>query len=200
MDEIDFSILDMLDIKDIQVACKHADLEILLKPIKDHPDFYKKYVKQLGSNRPDKKSSIVKLYMPRIAFDLFQKGDVTYKGVIVQILENYKSKFEEAMTEYIKPPIDIEEIKAYNAEQLVELYFKIVDVSATDAPIDFYFMMQNPLLREYGKRWLIFNERTTGCASGKKRPGSLTGKSEGSHYGRKRVCGWTKGRQGRLCL
>lgn len=141
MDEIDFSILDMLDIKDIQVACKHADLEILLKPIKDHPDFYKKYVKQLGSNRPDKKSSIVKLYMPRIAFDLFQKGDVTYKGVIVQILENYKSKFEEAMTEYIKPPIDIEEIKAYNAEQLVELYFKIVDVSATDAPIDFYFMM-----------------------------------------------------------
>ena len=34
MDEIDFSILDMLDIKDIQVACKHADLEILLKPIK----------------------------------------------------------------------------------------------------------------------------------------------------------------------
>ncbi len=85
MGEIDFSILDMLDIKDIQIACKHADIEILLKPIKDRPDFYKKYVKQLGSNRPDKKSSVVKLYMPRIAFDLFRKGDVTYKGVITSI-------------------------------------------------------------------------------------------------------------------
>lgn len=141
MGEIDFSILDMLDIKDIQIACKHADIEILLKPIKDRPDFYKKYVKQLGSNRPDKKSSVVKLYMPRIAFDLFQKEDATYKGVIVCLLENYKSKFEEALTEYIEPSISNKELKAYNAEQLVELYFKVVDVSSTDVPVDFYFMM-----------------------------------------------------------
>lgn len=141
MGEIDFSILDMLDIKDIQIACKHADIEILLKPIKDRPDFYKKYVKQLGSNRPDKKSSVVKLYMPRIAFDLFQKGDATYKGVIVCLLENYKIKFEEALTEYIEPSISNKELKAYNAEQLVELYFKVVDVSSTDVPVDFYFMM-----------------------------------------------------------
>ena len=28
--------------------------------------------------------------------------------------------------------------------------------------------MPNPLLREYGKRWLIFYERTAGCASGNK--------------------------------
>lgn len=141
MDEINFSILDMLDIKDIQIVCKHADIEILLKPIKDRPDFYKKYVKQLGSNRPNKKSSIVKLYMPRIAFDLFQKGDATYKGVIVCILENYKSKFEEALTEYIKPSISNKELKAYNAEQLVELYFKVVDVLSTEVPVDFYFVM-----------------------------------------------------------
>ena len=141
MDEINFSILDMLDIKDIQIVCKHADIEILLKPIKDRPAFYKKYVKQLGSNRPNKKSSIVKLYMPRIAFDLFQKGDATYKGVIVCILENYKSKFEEALTEYIKPSISNKELKAYNAEQLVELYFKVVDVLSTEVPVDFYFVM-----------------------------------------------------------
>lgn len=141
MDEINFSILDMLDIKDIQIVCKHADIEILLKPIKDRPDFYKKYVKQLGSNRPNKKSSIVKLYMPRIAFDLFQKGDATYKGVIVCILENYKSKFEEVLTEYIKPSISNKELKAYNAEQLVELYFKVVDVLSTEVPVDFYFVM-----------------------------------------------------------
>lgn len=141
MDEINFSILDMLDIKDIQIVCKHADIEILLKPIKERPDFYKKYVKQLGSNRPNKKSSIVKLYMPRIAFDLFQKGDATYKGVIVCILENYKSKFEEALTEYIKPSISNKELKAYNAEQLVELYFKVVDVLSTEVPVDFYFVM-----------------------------------------------------------
>ena len=81
MGEIDFSILDKLDIRDIQIACKNADIEILLKPIKERPDFYKKYVKQLGSNRPDKKSSLVRLYMPRIAFDLYQKGDETYKGL-----------------------------------------------------------------------------------------------------------------------
>ena len=135
MDEIDFSILDMLDIKDIQIACKYADIEILLKPIKDRPDFYKKYVKQLGSNRTDKKSSVVKLYMPRIAFDLFQKEDATYKGVIVCLLENYKSKFEEVLTEYIEPSISNKELKAYNAEQLVELYFKVVDVSSTNVPV-----------------------------------------------------------------
>ena len=33
MGEIDFSILDMLDIKDIQIACKHADIEALVDTI-----------------------------------------------------------------------------------------------------------------------------------------------------------------------
>lgn len=141
MGEIDFSILDKLDIRDIQIACKNADIEILLKPIKERPDFYKKYVKQLGSNRPDKKSSLVRLYMPRIAFDLYQKGDETYKGVIALLLENYKINFEKALTECIEPPVSIEMLKTYDDLQLVELFFKVVDVSVTDISIEFYFMM-----------------------------------------------------------
>lgn len=141
MSEASCSILDMLDIKDIQVACKHADIEILLKPIKERPDFYKKYVKQLGSSRPDKKSSIVKLYMPKIAFDLFQKGDEAYIGIMSIILENFKSNFEKALTECIEPPVSNQQLKEYDVSKLVELYFKVVDVSVTDVPADFYFLM-----------------------------------------------------------
>lgn len=141
MSETNYNMLDILNIKDIQVACKHADIEVLLKPIRERPDFYKKYVKQLGSSRPDKKSSIVKLYMPKIAFDLYQKGDEAYIGIMVIILGNFKSNFEKALTECIEPPVSNQQLKEYNVSQLVELYFKVVDVSVTDVPVDLYFMM-----------------------------------------------------------
>ena len=44
--------------------------------MKDDPKRYEKYVKRLG--RLDKKSSLVKSMLPKIARDLYLKGDERY--------------------------------------------------------------------------------------------------------------------------
>lgn len=149
--EINFELLDLFNEEEINTVCKNADLTLFLTPIKDKR--YSKYAKKLG--RLEKKSVLVQKLLPGIAFNLYKKGDELFKAAIATQLDIYKKKFKEKFTEAIskcmKPALCIDEIKAYNTKTMAELYFKILDISATDISVDLFFIflkLQDVMIEE----------------------------------------------------
>ena len=107
-------LLELLNEKELLIACKYADMEILLEPMKDDPKRYEKYVKRLG--RLDKKSSLVKNMLPKIARDLYLKGDGRYCSALSYVLNGLKTIFETACSAC--DDIDISQIVQYDEEKL----------------------------------------------------------------------------------
>lgn len=134
--EINFELLDLFNEEEINTVCKNADLTLFLIRIKDKR--YIKYAKKLG--RLDKKSALVQKLLPGIAFNLFKKGEEPFRAAIATQLDTYREKFGEAISKCMKPAICVDDIKAYNTKEMAELYFKILDVSATDISIDMFFI------------------------------------------------------------
>lgn len=134
--EINFELLDLFNEEEINTVCKNADITLFLVPIKDKR--YTKYAKTLG--RLDKKSALVQKLLPGIAFNLFKKGEEPFKAAIATQLDIYREKFGEAISKCMEPAICVDDIKAYNTKEMAELYFKILDISATDISIDLFFI------------------------------------------------------------
>lgn len=134
--EINFELLDLFNEEEINTVCKNADLTLFLIPIKDKR--YTKYAKKLG--RLDKKSALVQKLLPRIAFNLFKKGEEPFKAAIATQLDTYREKFGEAISKCMEPALCVDDIKTYNTKEIAELYFKILDISSTDISIDLFFI------------------------------------------------------------
>ena len=137
--EISLELLDLFNEEEINTVCKNADLTLFLIPIKDKR--YTKYAKTLG--RLDKKSALVQKLLPGIAFNLFKKGEEPFKTAIATQLDAYRKKLGEAISKCMDPAICVDDIKAYNTKEMAELYFKILDISATDISIDLFFIFLN---------------------------------------------------------
>ena len=145
--EINFGLLDLFNEEEINTVCKNVDLTLFLIPIKDKQ--YTKYAKKLG--RLDKKSALVQKVLPRIAFNLYKKGEEPFRMVIATQLDGYREKFIEVISKCVKPPICVDDIKKYNAKAMADLYFKILDISATDISVDLFFIflkLQNITIEE----------------------------------------------------
>ncbi|MCI8564422.1 MAG: hypothetical protein HFH69_13090 [Lachnospiraceae bacterium] len=134
--EINFELLDLFNEEEIYTVCKNADLTLFLMLIKDKR--YIKYAKTLG--RLDKKSALVQKLLPRIAFNLFKKGEEPFKTAIATQLDTYKEKFGEAISKCMEHALCVDNINAYNTKEMAELYFKILDISTTDIPTDLFFI------------------------------------------------------------
>ena len=134
--EINFELLTLFNEEEIKIVCKNADLTLFLMPIKDKR--YAKYAKNLG--RLDKKSALVQKLLPRIAFDLYKKGEEPFKVAIATQLDIYRKKFVKAISKCMKPALCVNDIKEYNIKEMAELYFKILDILATDISIDLFFI------------------------------------------------------------
>lgn len=133
---INFELLELLDEEEISIVCKNADLALFLIPIKDKR--YTKYAKKLG--RLDKKSALVQSFLPGIAFNLYKKGEEPFRAAVATQLECFRDKFFEATTNCMEPSVSIDEIKAYNANDLAEFYFRIVEISVTDVSVEMFFV------------------------------------------------------------
>lgn len=129
-------LLELFSEKELLIACKHADMEILLEPMKDDPKRYEKYVKKLG--RLDKKSLVVKNMLPQIARDLYLKGDERYCSALSSALNSLKTIFETACSACDE--IDISQIVQYDEEKLIYLYKVISDNSLEGLPFELYII------------------------------------------------------------
>ena len=134
--EINFELLELFSEEEINTVCKNADLTLFLIPIKDKR--YAKYAKTLG--RLDKKSALVQKLLPGIAFNLYKKGEGSFRAAIATQLDGYRKKFVEAISKCIEPPIGVDDIKEYDAKAVADLYFKILDISATEISVDLFFV------------------------------------------------------------
>ncbi len=134
--EISLELLDLFNEEEINTVCKNADITLFLIPIKDKR--YAKYAKTLG--RLDKKSALVQKLLPRIAFNLYKKGEEPFRAAIATQLDGYREKFVAAISKCIEPPIGVDDIKEYDAKAVADLYFKILDISATDISVDLFFV------------------------------------------------------------
>lgn len=135
-EDVNFELLDLFDDNEINIVCKNADLTTFLALIKNKR--YEKYSKKLG--RLDKKSALVQKFLPKIAFDLYKKNEESFRKAIVSILQNYKYKFLQTITEYMEPPIGIEEINEYTYEQIADFYFKFQKVYTSEVPEDLFYI------------------------------------------------------------
>ena len=135
---VDRSLIEDLTDGEIQEICKFADLDLLLTPMKAHPEFYKKYTKSLG--RLDKKSALVQKLLPKYAFDLFEKGDEKYIEAISLTAKNLKDNFVNHLAESIAPPTTIEEVKKYSLDEYEMLYKKVLDISVSEVSFEMFFV------------------------------------------------------------
>ena len=129
-------LLELLSEKELLIACKYADMEILLEPMKDDPKRYEKYVKRLG--RLDKKSSLVKSMLPKIARDLYLKGDERYCSALGYVLNGLKTIFETACSAC--DDIDNSQIAQDDEEKLIHLYKEVSDNSLEGLPFELYIV------------------------------------------------------------
>ena len=142
MNVIKSDLLELLDEKEILVACKYADLDIFLAPMKRNSKKYMKYSKNFG--RLDKKSQLVRKMMPKIACDLYLKGDDEYITAMSGALSSLKRLFKSACEKYEE--IDLEKINEYDTEKLFWLYEVISKDSLSDLSYDLYIVF----LKLYG--------------------------------------------------
>lgn len=134
--EINFELLDLFSKEEIKTVCKNVDLTLFLTPIKDKR--YTKYARKLG--RLDKKSVLVQKFLPGIAFNLYKKGEEPFRAVIATQLDGYRKKFVEVISKCMEPPISVDDIKEYDAKAVADLYFKILDISATHISVELFFV------------------------------------------------------------
>lgn len=129
-------LLELLDEKELQIVCKNADMEIFLAPMKKNPKLYVKYTKNLG--RLDKKSPLVKKFMPKYACDLYLKGDEEYCSAFGFALSGLKKIFEDACEEC--DGVDISLVKEYDIDNLVKMFEKISKVLTIEVSCELYIV------------------------------------------------------------
>ena len=88
----------------------------------------------------NKKSALVQKLLPRIAFNLYKKGEEPFRIAIATQLDVYREKFVEVISKCVEPPISVDNIKEYDAKAVADLYFKIWDISAMDISVDLFFV------------------------------------------------------------
>lgn len=136
MSNINFKELDLFDDDEINTVCENADLNMFLAPIKNKR--YEKYSKRLG--RLDKKSALVQMMLPKMAFNLYKKNEEPFKAAVVLILQEYKEKFLQAISECMKPSVEIDEIVKYMYEQMTDFYFRFQEVSTTEISEELFYI------------------------------------------------------------
>lgn len=139
MDKINIrlELLDLYNENEISIVCKNADLKFFLMPIKEKR--YAKYAKMLG--RLDKRSIVVQKLLPKIAFDLYKKGEKPFRVAVAAQLEEYGEKFIEAISKDTKSEVCIDDTKRYDAISMANLYFVIYDFFAMDISFELFLII-----------------------------------------------------------
>ncbi len=138
MNSMDENILNELTDKDIQILCKNADLDMMMAPIKHNGKQYAKYVAQVG--RLDKKSVLAQKNLPRIAFELYRKGDKKYYEIIAITAKNLKKIFIKMLNEFIGNKFKPQDLQAFTIDDYKKLFAEVVKSADASLDLDLFFL------------------------------------------------------------
>ena len=136
MEKISYELIDKLNDEDIEKICKCTNLDPFLNIFKKNPKKYKEYRKSLGNL--DKKSPVVKKYLPQIIWDLYKKGEPEFIYYISSILEENKNRFLNRLTVCQEISLNIEILKTFKNSEFVDLYFDIRKSLNGEFPYDVF--------------------------------------------------------------
>ncbi len=138
MSNIDLDILKELTDEDLNVICKNADLGMMLVPMKHYGKHYNKYISQLG--RLDKKSLLVQKNLPRLAYELYKKGDMNYANFFAQEAIKYKNIFLKMLKEFTGEEAEPNQVSNYTIEDFRKLFKMILDSDDKTLDLELFFM------------------------------------------------------------
>lgn len=137
MNSMDENILNELTDEDIQILCKNADLDMMMAPIKYNGKRYAKYVAQVG--RLDKKSVLAQKNLPRIAYELYRKGDRKYYEIIAITAENMKKLLKKMLNEFMGNKVKPQDLQVFTISDYKKLFAEVVKSSDT-FDLDLFFL------------------------------------------------------------
>ncbi|SDB53946.1 hypothetical protein [Butyrivibrio sp. INlla16] len=136
--DLNNDLIEKYDDQEISYIFDNADLDYFLEPMKKEPVRYKKYVRRLGNM--DKKSQLVKAFLPKYAYSLYKDGDIKYKDALVKALEQRMDLFEQVITKKITPTVTFDQIKTFTEEEYAELVSK-VSQETKDLPLEMILLI-----------------------------------------------------------
>lgn len=138
MNSMDENILNELTDEDIQILCKNADLDMMMAPIKYNGKQYAKYVAQVG--RLDKKSVLAQKNLPRIAFELYRKGDRKYYEIIAITAENTKKLLKKMLNEFMGNKVKPQDLQVFTIDDYKKLFAEVVKSADASLDLDLFFL------------------------------------------------------------
>ena len=110
-----------------------ASFDVLLAPMKrsrQNPT-YRKFDKYLG--KKDKKSILVKKYLPKIALELYKGGDGNYVSIVKSLADNRAEMLVQIYEGLYDKPFSSEEVQTFSGKQLIDFINRHVDEDDSDA-------------------------------------------------------------------
>ncbi|MDD4295844.1 MAG: hypothetical protein PHC69_02675 [Ruminiclostridium sp.] len=138
MSSINLDILDGLTDDDIEIICRNADLNMMLEPIKQNGRHYARYVSRLG--RLDKKSMLVQKNLPRIAFELYKKGDVNFNKFFAVQATRLKMTFESMLKDYMGEDAEPEQVNTYTIDDYIKIFAGILGTQGANLDLELFFL------------------------------------------------------------
>lgn len=138
MSNLNIGVLKDLDEDDIEIISKNADLNNMLQPIIHNQKHYANYIRLLG--RLEKKSKLVQKNLPRIAFELYNKGDNNYQKFFAISANNLKISFEETLKECLGKNIEPRELSSFTIKDYRALFSSISKLPGTSFNIELFFL------------------------------------------------------------
>lgn len=105
--------------EELRIIINAIDLGMLLRPIKEVNQQYKKYDKLLGNK--DKNSKLVQKNLPNIAFDMYRKRDVNFVKLIDAHIQRLLSVFDDGIKSYIGQGSYLDILREYSAQSYYSL-------------------------------------------------------------------------------
>ncbi|GAU78661.1 hypothetical protein [Fusibacter sp. 3D3] len=136
--EVDYDILQGLNDDDVEVICQNVDLDVLLHPIKHNAKKYNRYTRLLG--RMDKKSLLAQKNMPKIATELYHKGDNAYYQIVAIEAMELKHIFIKIIKNELKVSITLKDLANYSIEEYISLFTQIEKIHGNSIDVQLFVL------------------------------------------------------------
>ncbi len=139
MKKIDVDLLEMLNDDDIKLIIAETKLDMMLSPFKQNSKTYAKYMSRLG--RLDSKSKMVKVNLPGIVYELYNKGDLNMRKMLSNQAQFLKNVIVKILTEYETEKLTPESFWDIDSTRCVAILSDIENMDSNNRiDIDLFFL------------------------------------------------------------
>ena len=139
MKKIDVDLLEMLNDDDIKLIIAETKLDMMLSPFKQNSKTYAKYMSRLG--RLDSKSKMVKVNLPGIVYELYNKGDLNMRKMLSNQAQFLKNVIVKILTEYETEKLTPESFWDMDSTRCVAILSDIENMDSNNRiDIDLFFL------------------------------------------------------------